>query len=419
MDKRLQKIVDEAQVEFGLDTYRLERYGIYKQRNSKGEGYYQFNMEWFPKEFSAGIEEDTNPDGTVSIDYNIQDERFESVVFVQGQSFATKTQFVEKTPEEVAAWVEQQTGWTYFEDFKLVQANGNEFQFEFDVDGIRLSSGFSITVKFDEAGKLTYFATYGSPPQQKDIDKSDYSLTLEEIEQLVKQQLQLVKFPSEAEMRFIPTYAMEEVFVTVDGSRTIPFFEHERSEVIVDEVMNWESPLEIEIKRQQIDFTSVANVEDAFENVGLEKLQLTAEQIDQGKKIVVDVLRTEYPDESGKWTLYKIQRQEYFIEVHCKINEGITSLFQRKLVVLIDPEQMSVLNYMDNGAMFEIFESFEHAEEVKVTHEEAFEKMIPYITLDPTYVYDVLTGKYILCGLLDAAEAVDAVTGEIIQLSDL
>ena len=50
---------------------------------------------------------------------------------------------------------------------------------------------------------------------------------------------------------------------------------------------------------------------------------------------------------------------------------------------------------------------------------EAFEKMIPYITLDPTYVYDELTGKYILCGLLDAAEAVDAVTGEVISLSDL
>ena len=36
-----------------------------------------------------------------------------------------------------------------------------------------------------------------------------------------------------------------------------------------------------------------------------------------------------------------------------------------------------------------------------------------------TYVYDELTGKYILCGLLDAAEAVDAVTGEIISLGDL
>ena len=80
---------------------------------------------------------------------------------------------------------------------------------------------------------------------------------------------------------------------------------------------------------------------------------------------------------------------------------------------------MSVLNFMDNGAMFEIFESFAPAEKADGTHEEAFEKMVPYITLDPTYVYDELSGKYILCGLLDAAEAVDAVTGEIISLGDL
>lgn len=419
MDERLQKIVDEAKVEFGLDAYRLERYEIYKRRDPKGEAYYQFNMEWFPKELNESIEEGLNPEGTASIDYNIQEKRFESVVFVEERSFSTKTPFKEKTPEEVAAWVEQHTGWTYSKDFKLVQVNGNEFQYQFDVDGIRLSPGSSITVKFDEEGKLISYSTYGAPPRPEEIEKSAFTLTLEEIEPIVKQQLQLVKFPSEAEMRFVSAYAMEEIFVTVDGKRMIPFFEHERSEVKMDEMMEWDTPLEMDIECQQIQFTSEASVEDAFGNVGLEKLRLTEEQVEQGEKLVRDLLRAEYPDDSGKWKLYKFQRQEHFIEAHCKMNEENPSVFQRKLVVFIDPEQLSVMNFMDNGAMFEIFESFAPAEQEKVTHEEAFEKMISYITLDPTYLYDDLTGKYILCGLLDAAEAVDAVTGEIIALSDL
>jgi arsenate reductase-like glutaredoxin family protein len=419
MDERLQKIVDEARVEFGLDAYRLEKYSIYKQRDSKGEAYYQFSMEWFPKELNEPVEEDLNPEGTASIAYNIQEKRFESVIFVQGQSFSTKKHFVGKSVEEVVAWVEQQTGWTYLDDFKLTQVDEHEIEFEFDVNGIRISPGCSIMVKFDEEGKLTHFSTYGSLPYRKEIEKSDFTLTLEEIEPLVKRQLQLIKFPSEADMRFVPAYAMEEVFVTVDGKRIIPFFEHERTEVKVDEVMKWDTPLEMEIERQQIELTSVASVEDAFGNVDLEKQTLTEEQLEQAKKVVQDVLRAEYPDESEQWKLYKFQRQENFIEAHCRMIEENPSILKRKLVVFIDPEQMSVLNFMDNDAMFEIFESFAQAEQEKVTHEEAFEKMIPYITLDPTYLYDELTGKYILCGLLDAAEAVDAVTGEIIALSDL
>ena len=62
VDGRLQKIVDKARLEFGLDAYRLERYAIYKQRNAIGKAYYQFNMEWFPKAWSDAVEEDENPD---------------------------------------------------------------------------------------------------------------------------------------------------------------------------------------------------------------------------------------------------------------------------------------------------------------------------------------------------------------------
>ena len=53
MDKRLQKIADDIKVKFGLDTYKLETYSIHKERNSLGEAYYKFNMEFFPHEISG------------------------------------------------------------------------------------------------------------------------------------------------------------------------------------------------------------------------------------------------------------------------------------------------------------------------------------------------------------------------------
>jgi len=420
MDKRLQKIVDEAGEKFGLGAYQLERYSINKDRDTMGNAYYTFTMEWFPKELSKPIEEDYNPVGTAIVEYVIQKQQFSNVSFVHGESFSTKTHFPGKTAEEVAAWLERETGLVYKQDFKLTQANANGFQFKTDVNGIYFSPSCIIEVDFNDAGKLTSYHSYGTKPSQELIEQSKFTLTLEEIEPIVKKQLQLVKFPSETEKRFVPVYAMEEVYVTVDGKRIIPFMEHERSEVKIDEVIEWDKPLEKQISREEIPVVVDVNPDEAFRNVDAgEKLTLSAEQIERSKNIVRDVLCVEYPDESGKWKLSKLQRQENFIEGHCEQDEDNPTLFNRKVVVFMNPETMKVLNYLDNASMFEIFDAFSPAEKAVVTHEEAFEKMISYITLDPTYVYDEFVGKYVLCGLLDAAEAVDAVTGEIISLGDI
>lgn len=420
MDKRLQKIVDEAQEKFGLNAYRLERHSIYKERDTTGDAYYTFTMEWFPKELNEPIEEDYNPEGTAIVEYAIQKQHFSDVSFVQGESFSTKTHFPGKTVDEVATWLEKETGLVYKQDFKLTQANANGFQFESDVDGIYFSPSCMIEVDFDDVGKLTSYHSYGMNLSQDLVKRSKFMLTLEEIEPIVKKQLQLVNFPSETEKRFVPVYAMEEVYVTADGERVIPFMEHERSEVKVDEVIEWDKPLEGQINREEVTVVVEVSPEEAFRKVDVgEKLTLSAEQIERSKNIIRDVLRVEHPDESGKWRLSKLQRQENFIEGHCERDEENPTLFNRKVVVFINPETMNVLNYLDNDSMFEIFDVFAPAEKAVVTHEEAFEKMVSYITLDPTYVYDEFTGKYILCGLLDAAEAVDAVTGEIISLGDI
>ena len=419
MDAHLQNIVDMCKEKFGLSNYELESYSIHKERDSIGEAYYKFNMEFFPNTLTEPTEEDLNPDGTVVIDYNIQEEIVENVIFLNDKSYSTKTHFTEKTAEEIAAWVEGETGLTYGTDFKLSEVNEDRFQFKADVDGIDITPAGMIEVEFNESGKLTSYNLYDAIPSEVDIAKSAFTLTLEEIEVLVKKQLQLVDFPIEAENRFTSVYAMEEVYVPMDGSRWIPFFEHERSELGIDEVMEWEVPLVGELTREAPNFLSEATVDEAFDNIGVgEKLVVTDDQIGQCKIIVRDVLRTVLPKESGVWQLTTLQRHENFIEAVCKMNEVDSSFFNRKFVVLINPQTMAVVNYLDNGQMFEIFDTFAPAEKAVVTHEAAFEKLLSYISLDPVYVYDAFTKKYILCGLLDAAEGIDAVTGEVVSLAD-
>ena len=236
-----------------------------------------------------------------------------------------------------------------------------------------MTPGFMITVKFDEMGKLTSYSRYGTAPRQEDVEKSTFTLTLEEIEPLVKKQLQLVNFPSELENRFVSAYAMEEVFVTVDGHRVIPFFEHERTIVKVDEVLEWDHPLAQTIKREELVFVAHSTVEEAFGHVGVgEKLVVTKNQIESSIEIVRDVLRSEYPQESGKWKLAELRRQENFIEAHCKMITDNSTIFNRKVVVFIKPENMSVLNFLDNGAMMEMFDTFAPAAQAVVTHDGSF-----------------------------------------------
>ncbi|QUW22778.1 hypothetical protein JSQ81_04120 [Sporosarcina sp. Marseille-Q4063] len=419
MDKRLQKIADDIKVKFGLDNYNLETHSIHKERTSLGEAYYKFNMEFFPNELSGELEEDLNPAGTAIVDYNIQKEIVESVIFVEDKSLSTMIHFPGKTEEEVGYWLESETGLTYGNDFVMTEVLENGFHFSPNIRAVEITPVGMIDVEFDNDGKLTSYNLFDPIPTNENIELAEFTLTLEEIEPLVKKQLQLVNFPVEAEKKFVPVYAMEEVYVTLGGSRVIPFLDHEREEVKVDEIIEWNEPLKEELARGHVDLVSEATADEAFEGKGIEeKLVVTADQIEKSKDIVRDVFRSEYPEESGMWKLDTLERLEHFIKATCSMDETAMSVFNRKLVVLINPDTMTLLNYVDNGEVFEIFDTFEPAEKAVVSHEDAFEKLVSYISLAPTYVYDSVTEKYILCGLLDAAEGVNAITGEVVPLSD-
>lgn len=415
MDKQIQAIADRALIEFGLENYRLERHSIYRQRNGTG---FELTMEWFPNEYNGPVEEDLNPAGTFSIDYNIQLERFQNVIFTMGKSYSKAHPFKEKTIEEAAAWLERQTGLTFEQDFFAEAASENEFRFVSRVDGVRLSPGLQLNVEFDDEGKLISFSTYGEAPNLALVEKQKFKLTLEEIEPTVKAHLTLINIPSEAEKTIMPVYAIDEVYVTADGKRCLPFLSDERT-VEIDHLMEWNEPLDGTIERQFIDMTEEVSAHEAF-NAGTENdVLLTDDQVQACISLVHNALRMEYPADSGKWRLKELRPAHSHFEAFCYASNPDNSLFRPKLAVLIDRESMTVINMIDNEAMFNVFDSFTPAPPPTVDHETAFEKMVPYITLDPVYVYDKELKKYILCGLIDSEQAVNAITGEVLDLWDL
>ncbi|MDN4606598.1 hypothetical protein [Sporosarcina highlanderae] len=416
MDERVKAIADKAQNEFGLERYRLERYTFHENRKSPG---FILNMEWFPIDFDGPVEEDMNPDGTASIDYDIQSERFTSAIFTMGRSYSTAHPFKVKTIEEAAAWLEKITNLAYKQDFFAEQASENGFRFIARKDNVRLSPNLQLNVEFDDDGRLLLFSTYGEAPNWGLIEKQEFNLTLEEIEPIVKKHLTLVKFPSESEERFVHVYAIDEVYVTADGKRTIPFLLDDLTTVEMDHLMEWDEPLEGKIERQSFNVTKEVSADEAFNSHTVEDIVLTDEMIDACVKLVHGALRMEYPADSGKWTLRELRPTQTHIEAFCYADNPDNFIFRPKMVLIIDKDAATVINLIDNKGMFDIFNSFTPAPEPKVDHETAFEKMVPYITLDPVYVYDKELKKYVLCGLIDSDLAVDAVTGEIIALQDL
>lgn len=423
MDERLLEIVTKMKSNYSLENYTLATHEIYKERDVAGYAYYTFSMEFFPNKTDLAEETDPdyNPDGTAIISYHLQNKLIESIAFVGGKSYATQIDFKEKTAEEVAKWVENESGLRFGIDFKLVGAMENGYRFEVDIDGTKLSSSNTIIVKFDKLGKVTSYHFDAFIPNEDKIMKEKFTLSLEEIESLVKKQLQLVDFPIDSKKKFTPIYAMEEIYIEQASKKLIPFSEKERSASTVYEVLTWDTPLTDELILKEITLTSGTTVEEAFKNVGgNEKLMILDEQMNRCKEIVRDVLRTNYPTQSGEWAFTSLRRSENVIEASCHLLDDPIALFPRKIIVFIDPKDMTLINVMDNSDIFdEVFEEFDSAEKVTISHEEAFEKILSYITLDPVYVYDLKEEKYMLCGLLDAAEGVDAVTGEIVSLENL
>lgn len=102
-----------------------------------------------------------------------------------------------------------------------------------------------IEVKWNEHGQLMYF-THNGPFLAKTLLKAEeYALSLDKLENLAEQQVQLFQLPSFEHNRIRSIYALEEIYVKNDGTGTLPF-EIGREEthcIHMNEVIEWNEPL--------------------------------------------------------------------------------------------------------------------------------------------------------------------------------
>ena len=108
-------------------------------------------------------------------------------------------------------------------------------------------------------------------------------------------------------------------------------------------------------------------------------------KIEQEKCVIAvnDLLRQEYPKDSGNWILKTLHRDKGYIHAILRANKQDNRVFQRKLVIMIDAKSLQVVNYMDNKPMLEVFDQFQAPEKVTITKEEAYEKLKELFELKP------------------------------------
>lgn len=415
MDTRVQELVEYTINKFGLNQYYLQNYHFNRTVNSFNETVYTLAMEFFPNHAEKD-DDDLNPDGTVCIEINIENRKFTSVIFVMGKSYTENGFVFNGEMEEVIEWVENETGLTYGKHFQIHKEEKGEVYFKACINSISVSPSGWINIKFNEEGKLTLFSVFGEFPSIEVAE--EFSLNLDKIDHLKKEQIKLINFPSYEEKKLYSIYAVEEIYITNDGTRTIPFeiFKDEK----VDQTIYWEEPLNTSFERKYINWMGEITAEQAFAcEPSPDIFPITELEQEKCISAVRDFLRQEYPNDSGKWVLKSLSREKGYIHATLKANSQDNYVFQRKMKVWIDPEHFKVDNYMDNDVMLETFNEFQPSDKGTITKEDAYEMLEEYFELIPTFVYDEKQQQYVLCGKLDCRYGVNAASGEVVSLDEI
>lgn len=420
MDRRVQELIDFTHSKLGLENYFLQTHRLERKINLLNETVYTLSMEWFPKD-ATEVEEGINPEGTASVELRIDNRKFESIIFVGEKSFATGLTFSGITKEKVISWVEQEFGLTGEKQLKLNLKNEREFTFRQLFDGIKISPSSYIEIKFDQDGRLIFYSAHGPLSSENHFQKEEFSLNLDEIEEIANVQLKRLEMPSFEKSLVVPIYGIEEIYIRNDQSCTYPFelFRKNASSSEINERMEWDTPLDRVYDRQEIQFFEDLSPDEAFSFVGHPDLKpINEDEKLKAMAAVKDFLRSVYPDDSGKWILITLHRENGYVHATLRQVKYEGQVFKRKLLVFLD-SNMQVVNFIDNSMMTDMMKDFERDGEVTISHEEAFAKIRLYLELKPVYVYDTDLGQFKLCGKLDCDEGIHAGSGEVISLGDI
>ncbi|WBX79450.1 hypothetical protein PD280_17325 [Virgibacillus salarius] len=424
MNSKIKELIDITKTKFGLDNYYLKRHGLNRYVNIFNETVYTLSMEWFPDHVQEP-EDDSNPEGTAVIEVNVYSHKFVSAIFVMDKTYANNgISFAGLHTNDIIKWMEQETGLTYGRQLKLHKEEEGRLLFKEVIDGVSVSPAGSVEIEFDAEGKLTFFAVHGQFPSKEIIKEETYTLSFDKIEHLAMEQLKLIEFPSHEQKRLIPTYGVEEVYITNDQMTAIPFefIVDVRSYINIDRTIFLDKNKTIKkpFKRQEISWTEEVTAEQAFSSEpSPDSCPITKKEQEKCLLAVKDFLLQKYPNGSGSWILKMLYRDRGYIHAILRAKKQVNYVFQRKLIVIIDANSFRSINYVDNKPMLDIFDQFQASDEATIDKEEAYKKLKELYELKPYYVYDFEEKQYVLCGKLDCQYGVNASSGKVIALNDL
>ncbi|MED1863819.1 hypothetical protein P4V41_10180 [Fictibacillus nanhaiensis] len=422
MDSRIQAFVDQAQITFGLVNYYLHHHSLWRNVNHFNETSYTLCLEWFPNGTESD-EDGSNPEGTASIEYNVNTGKLNNAIFVMGETYAQDGITFNGGTEEVIKWIEQETGLTHNKQFQIHKETENEIEFRSFIDNIPISPSGMIEVKWNDKRQLTFFSFHGEFPASDRVKLETYNLSLEKAEHIAKEQMRRLEYPSFEQKKLFAVYGVEEIYIRNRDLTTKPFemLQDGGTTKKVNHILRWDEPISNAFfEREEIDLQEEITLDEAFScTPSPPTLPITEEDEKSCVRSVERLLRQEYPEDSGKWRVTNLHRDKKFLVATLRTDQHETRVFERKLSILVDPNSIDVVNYIDNQFMLEMYDSLEAPGNVTVTQEEAYEKLKDLLELKPFYVYDDEEKQYILCGKLDCHHGVNAETSEVVLLDDL
>ncbi|MEK4227913.1 hypothetical protein [Solibacillus sp. FSL H8-0538] len=421
MGQKIQTLIADTKQKFGLVEYDLLNYSLHHHVDIYGQTSYTIAMEWLSK-FETGFDEEKNPERNAIIDIDFHSGRVVRVIFVGGVSNATYAPFINKSTDEIIDWIEKMTGYTYHEQFQLEFEEPGHLLFRECFNGIPISPSGYIKLKYHESGQLTTFIVHGQFPCKELIKENHFMLTTENRQSIIEQQLTFTTLPSNENKTMKSLYAIEEIFVAYSGDKTYPyeFTVQDKPDTPVHKILSWASPIGRPFVRKPIQFNKEITLEQATNCEPHPSTRLFTEQeLVKCIEVTTNFLRQVYPQDSGKWILTTVHRHHHYIQAILKLVESNRFIFKRKLQLSIDDRTYEAINYLDNQLLLDAYDEYKAAGEVLISKEVALEKIKPYIQITPIYVFDKVQKQYILCELIDCHKAIDAESGEMLNLADV
>jgi len=421
MDRRINDLVATTKEKFGLDSYYLKRYRLNRHVNIFQKTIYTLSMEWFPYDVEEP-KDDLNPVGAAVIEMDIHSCQYVSVIFVQDTTYAKEgINFANRDINYIINWIKQETGLNFEKQFQLQKEEAGRLLFNEVFEGVKVSSYGSIEIKYNHEGDLTLFSVNGHFPTDDMVQKETYTLKLDKLENLPKDLLQLINFPSYEEEKLVPIYGVEEVYITNDQMRKIPFefFFDVNAYTPINEKISYDQEVKGLFEQEDINPIEEITVEQAFScEKSPESYPITKEEQEACLLSVKELLSQKYPNDLGRWILKTLHREKNYIHAVLRLDNQDHFVFHRKITIILDATNYRPINYIDNKMMLDMFEKFQKPTEINISKEEAYEKLKNYYELQPYYVYDFEQKQYILCGKIDCHYGVNAVTGELVSFDD-